>query len=205
LIAHQQGSKRPSGGETRRRILAAALERFSSQGYAGTSIRDIATSTGMTTAALYHHFDSKEHILAAVIEPMRTEMRQLVEATPDVPETVATLVDILSRHGPLLRIFFHDSSSAQLEKSHLRSELLTPVVALLAGDEDPANRLRARCAIGAIQFGVLGAIMANPSFQPPLSGDVALRLVDHTEHVLDADERRLVAEAALRALGPPCP
>lgn len=47
---------------TKERILDAALEMFAENGYAGTNMRDLAQSVGLTKSALYKHFQSKEDI-----------------------------------------------------------------------------------------------------------------------------------------------
>ena len=47
-------------------IIDAAAELFSSQGYDGTSIRDIAARVGLLPGSIYHHFPSKEEIYVAV-------------------------------------------------------------------------------------------------------------------------------------------
>jgi AcrR family transcriptional regulator len=49
------------------RIVSAALALFARQGFHGSSIRDIATEAGLTSAALYSHFESKEHLLAEIV------------------------------------------------------------------------------------------------------------------------------------------
>jgi len=54
--------------QTRQRILAAAAECFAADGYAATSIRDIARDVGVTVGAIYVHFPSKERLLVAVYE-----------------------------------------------------------------------------------------------------------------------------------------
>ena len=54
--------------QTRWRILTAAAERFADQGYAATSIRDIARDVGVTVGAIYVHFPSKDRLLVAVSE-----------------------------------------------------------------------------------------------------------------------------------------
>jgi AcrR family transcriptional regulator len=60
---------RPRGEErTRERILSAAAERFATEGYASTSIRDIAGDVGVTVGAIYAHFPSKGRLLVAVYE-----------------------------------------------------------------------------------------------------------------------------------------
>src|ERR1039457_770640 len=50
-------------GDTRQRIQAVALELFAEQGYEKTSLREIAERLGVTKAALYYHFKSKEAIV----------------------------------------------------------------------------------------------------------------------------------------------
>ena len=56
-------------GDTRERILAVAQELFIDQGYEATSLRQISERLGFTKAALYYHFQSKEEIFAALVEP----------------------------------------------------------------------------------------------------------------------------------------
>ena len=51
----------------RRRVLDAAAELFVTQGYAGTTIRQIAAATGIKAGSIYHHFDSKEALFVAVL------------------------------------------------------------------------------------------------------------------------------------------
>ena len=55
---------------TRERIVDEAMRLFSESGYAGTSIAKIEAAAGLAPGAggLYHHFESKEAVLAAGIE-----------------------------------------------------------------------------------------------------------------------------------------
>jgi AcrR family transcriptional regulator len=57
---------RRRGEATRERILDVALDLFNQRGYEGTSLREIAERLGVTKAALYYHFKSKEEILLAL-------------------------------------------------------------------------------------------------------------------------------------------
>ena len=52
----------------RERLLAAAAEEFSRNGYAGTSIAAIATRAEVGKSTIFHHFESKEALYLAVIE-----------------------------------------------------------------------------------------------------------------------------------------
>ena len=48
--------------DTKERILDAALEMFSQNGYAGTNIRELSASLGLVKSGVYKHFESKEAI-----------------------------------------------------------------------------------------------------------------------------------------------
>jgi AcrR family transcriptional regulator len=52
------------------RILAAALRLFAERGFAATSVRQIASTVGVTDAALYSHFASKQAIFDRLVESM---------------------------------------------------------------------------------------------------------------------------------------
>lgn len=62
---------RPRGGrdpEANRRLLVeAATRRFAAQGYAATSLNEIARDAGMTAPSLLYHFASKEALFNAVL------------------------------------------------------------------------------------------------------------------------------------------
>ena len=57
MDGHEHAGRR---GDTRVRIQQVALELFAEQGYERTSLREIAERLGVTKAALYYHFKSKE-------------------------------------------------------------------------------------------------------------------------------------------------
>ena len=51
------------------RILKAASAEFHEYGFRGASMRRIADSAGMSAQGMYKHFDSKEDLFAALVEP----------------------------------------------------------------------------------------------------------------------------------------
>jgi AcrR family transcriptional regulator len=53
--------------KTKRKILDTALNLFSSKGFDGTSVRDIAGKVGIRESAIYNHFGSKEEILKNLV------------------------------------------------------------------------------------------------------------------------------------------
>ncbi len=56
--------------DTRRLILDAALDLFSTHGYYATSMRQIARAVGVRESALYHHYSSKDAILSALLDTL---------------------------------------------------------------------------------------------------------------------------------------
>ncbi len=56
--------------DTKERILAAALDLFSQNGYAGTNIRELTASLGLVKSGLYKHFESKEDIWNSLLDQM---------------------------------------------------------------------------------------------------------------------------------------
>src|SRR5436309_9515491 len=52
-------------------VLDSALRLFSTRGYRGTSVRDIAEAAGVSTGNLYHHFPDKEAIFRTLLDEYR--------------------------------------------------------------------------------------------------------------------------------------
>lgn len=82
------------------RLLLAALSLFARRGFHGSSIRDIAAEAGLTSAALYGHFESKDHLLAELVRVGHDEhnaqlRRSLLESSSD---PVAQLRGVVAAH-----------------------------------------------------------------------------------------------------------
>ncbi len=69
----------PRGARTQKNILEAAFQHFLQQGYHGTSMRQVARAAGVSPAAIYNHFESKEALFSAVLTA-RMPHRALVDA-----------------------------------------------------------------------------------------------------------------------------
>ena len=65
--------------ERREQILAAATEAFARNGFAATSLDDIAAQAGVTRVILYRHFDSKTELYQAVLDRMCARLEAHVE------------------------------------------------------------------------------------------------------------------------------
>lgn len=71
---------------TRQRVLDVTSDLFQRNGYQATSMRDIAAAVGMKSGSLYYYYDSKEALLAAIlndtIDAHLAMVRQAVDALP---------------------------------------------------------------------------------------------------------------------------
>jgi len=61
-------------------LLDAALERFSREGWGGTSIRDLARDAGVREGSVYKHFPSKQAIFDALVERADARMAEVAAA-----------------------------------------------------------------------------------------------------------------------------
>ena len=83
--------------DTKERILAAALELFSQNGYAGTNIRELAGSLGMGKSSMYRHFESKEDIWNTLLDELiayyeaRFGSPERLPPVPDSPEGLTAM------------------------------------------------------------------------------------------------------------------
>jgi AcrR family transcriptional regulator len=73
------------GANTRARLIAAGAAVFSRQGYAGTTMQDIATEAGVASGTAYQYFTDKTelfgHLLSALLETLRRETRMPADET----------------------------------------------------------------------------------------------------------------------------
>lgn len=75
---------------TRTALLAAARRLFAQRGYAAVGTEEIVREAGVTRGALYHHFDGKPELLAAVYEQLESEIAQ------ELTETLVPGASVLS-------------------------------------------------------------------------------------------------------------
>jgi AcrR family transcriptional regulator len=68
------------GATTRAALVASARRLFGSQGFASTSLDEIVADAKVTKGALYHHFQGKEDLFAAVYEEVQREVSDQVVA-----------------------------------------------------------------------------------------------------------------------------
>jgi len=105
-------ARRAQGEESRQRLVEAAVALISERGYAATSVGDICRRAGVAKTALYWHFESKEGLLAAVLETVGSrwieEIEKQVYLQGDPIQRLNGLVDgwrrVLREEPQLLRL-----------------------------------------------------------------------------------------------------
>jgi len=84
------------GADTKAEIHKVAIELFTERGYEATSLREIAERLGITKAALYYHYSSKESIVRSIFEAHLEALDELTtwaREQPPGPELRARAVD----------------------------------------------------------------------------------------------------------------
>ncbi|MCA1008616.1 TetR/AcrR family transcriptional regulator [Rhodococcus hoagii] len=97
VIASWDRTDQVSLSDRQDRILDAARVVFAERGFDATTTRDIANAVGLTQGSLYHHFESREAILVAVLQIFSTRMREAHEAIGEAGGTPLETVDALIR------------------------------------------------------------------------------------------------------------
>ncbi|MGR8011444.1 TetR/AcrR family transcriptional regulator [Streptomyces hypolithicus] len=79
--------------EAARKLLVAAVEAFAERGYHATTTRDIASRAGMSPAALYIHYKTKEELLHRISRIGHDKALEILEAAADGPGSPAERLD----------------------------------------------------------------------------------------------------------------
>jgi AcrR family transcriptional regulator len=179
-------------GAARQRVLDVAQTLFEENGYAGTSIGDIADRLEVSKAAVYYHFHAKADLLHALVDPVLTELHEIAEGSAGHPRALLErLIDVLSTRRPMIGLLAGDPSAMHELKATGPHQIFAHLRRSLAGPHPSATKmLRARCAMGAVHAAVVGPVVE----QKRAGGNDPITPM--TSH-----ERRVVITAALATLG----
>jgi len=187
--AQQHG---PDRGDTRSRLRELALQLFAEQGYEKTSLREIAERLGVTKAALYYYFRSKEDIVRSLVEDYFAQMDGLIAWAKVQPRTPATRAEIVNRYldivangSAVFRMLQQNqaavsSLAAAKERGELFRERIDALIDLLT---EPGAALRDQIRAASCLMGVSLCCMhyqgrgASPEELRAALLDVALELV----------------------------
>jgi AcrR family transcriptional regulator len=151
------------------RIVNAALDLFGRYGVSGTSLQMIADTVGVTKAAVYHQYNTKEEIVVAVMED---DLRQL-EAALDIAEAeegprarevlLALVIDLAVQRRRIVSALQQDPVIIGLLAKHEPFlALMDRLFAVLTGgDASAAARVRGAMIAAAIGGAVMHPLVAN--------------------------------------------
>ncbi|MFE3316542.1 TetR/AcrR family transcriptional regulator, partial [Embleya sp. NPDC059213] len=88
-------------GDTRRRVRETASTLFAEKTYGATTLQDIADTMGVTKAALYYYFRTKEEILADLVEPAIVELEAILDRAEGQSFSPAATRELLLAMGEL--------------------------------------------------------------------------------------------------------
>mgnify|MGYP001163438730 CR=1 FL=1 len=182
--------------DTRRRVIDGAAEAFADLGYERARVTDIAKAAGLSSGAMYNHFESKAGLLAAVVEDhacdhlldwagpteggaglldlVLEQARRL--AADDRPETPLLIeaVTAARRDPDVLAVL-----SSQVAE---REDVVTQVIALAQATGDAAGGLDPRAAARFMLMAHLGSVLVRAMDLPAIEADAwdafVTRLID---------------------------
>ena len=152
-------------GGTRERALAVALSMFSLDGYDRVSMREIAEELGVTKAALYHHFTSKEEIARELIGGYLGAVNELVDwaraTEPALPELLSRWADLVRTQGLAVGKFIHANQrlvrDLGLHPGEGRRAVDLVADAVVGEDQAPELRMQVRMALICLHTAAIAA------------------------------------------------
>lgn len=175
---------------TRRRMLDIAIKLFSQYSFAGTSLQMIADELGLTKAAIYYHFRTREQLLIALMQPILTEIAAVVKtaerqrsARARAESMLTGYAGIVAKNRTLAAVTTFDPGVRSVLRNHPEwSAVIERQLALLSGIDSPVK--------GGINAAVVLSGMAGGA------STASARIDDETL-------RKQLTEAGRRVLGLP--
>jgi AcrR family transcriptional regulator len=173
--------KQARAHETRRRLLAAAVDELLEHGYAGLSVSAVARRAGVSRGAQQNHFPHKQTFVMEAVRQLarrqREELQDRVGAVPGGRARVQTGLDVLfeAYSGPLFAAVLELSLAAR-EDPELRevtsaeeqatSRAMQETAVAIFGDTFPASRDHGRrwaTALSAIRGLAVLKMLGHPA------------------------------------------
>jgi AcrR family transcriptional regulator len=166
--------------DARERLVRAALDLFTEQGYDDTTVAEIAARAGLTKSTFFRHFPDKKDVLAAGQDEM---CRRLAEGITAAPDGATPLAAVAAGLDAVAGIFTPDKRDLGLKvaaviatDSELQERAALKQVGLAAAMTDALRKrgvaeLPASLAaeLGALALKLAHARWSNPANQQPLA------------------------------------
>jgi AcrR family transcriptional regulator len=170
--------------QTRAEILNAAASLFRNQGYAATTLRQIADVAGIKAGSIYYHFASKDEILGDVlnagIDVVMKAVREKIDALPPdatYRQKIAAGIEGhlygLLHHGDFtsanIRVYGQIPTEAKNKHRVVRREYANYWDQLFA-DAMASGELRADTSVAVVRLFVIGALNWTVEWYNPQRG-----------------------------------
>ncbi|OBJ57596.1 TetR family transcriptional regulator [Mycobacterium asiaticum] len=151
------------------RVLDAALKLIAEHGVGGTSLQMIADTIGVTKAAVYHQFKTKEQIVVALTERELAGLEEALEAAEahdDFPQAREVLlggvIDMaIKRRGAASTLQFDPVIVRLLAEQEQFQQFIARLYGVLVDDTSEDARVSAAALSGAIAVGVMHPLVAD--------------------------------------------
>jgi AcrR family transcriptional regulator len=198
--------RRPGAPETQSEIVDAARGLFATHGYAGTSIRAVATAAGVDPALVHHYFGTKEGLFRAALEvPVDVDSllnRVLTGERDAAPVRLAeTFLDVWDspETGPAMLAFLRrvlaDATATDLVRQFAVATVMKRAAAGLLADVEPAD---AQARVSMVFSQLLGVVVARRVLRiEPLAGMAREELVQRVSDAVATHLRGVPATCPL--------
>ncbi|RIX51519.1 TetR/AcrR family transcriptional regulator [Paenibacillus nanensis] len=177
------------GTDSEKRILEAAIALIAERGYRDTKISDIVKAAGLTQAAFYLYFPSKEAVYQTMLEKFRARLTEHLQAAVMPPSLAAEqfpervkrnlegLFELFQEQPALTKIFLTEENGLAEAENGIREAIISNLMNNQAAGyvrTDVQPRMMANSMIGLLVQVTLTELIAHR--RPPR--DVAHELTD---------------------------
>jgi len=144
----------PSRAEVRKnQVLEAATECFRQQGFHGTSMAQISKTAGMSVGHIYHYFENKEAIIAAIVE---RDLLNLITITDRIRGMEGDVFSAMVADVDACITDTVDDANAPLMLEVVAEAARNPAVANIVrkADQEAMTHMRAFIREGLKQYGL---------------------------------------------------
>ncbi|GAA4025529.1 TetR family transcriptional regulator [Allokutzneria multivorans] len=174
--APRRRGRRPAGEDTRRALLEAARRSFAENGFAGATVRAMATEAGVDAAMVNHWFGGKEGLFAAAME-LPVDPKQISEMLLTGPleemgeRIVRTFLGVWDGAGggafvALMRSASSNENAARMLREFISTMVFGPIAKRVGPD-----RPDLRASLCGTQIAGLGMVRYVIKLEPLASAD----------------------------------
>ncbi len=151
---------------TRQALIRAGLGLFAAQGFAATTVDQVAAAAGVAKGTLYNYFPSKEDValagLVAALEDVRADLGCII-ALPAFAERLQAVFERLGQAsgGNRELIWLWTVENLRRGRSEAASARLGDILGHLCADAQARGELRADRPAAAMALDFLGLVLAH--------------------------------------------